>query len=98
MFTERFAKAGRERKILVDYLRKQQDNTSIAAYSTRARPDANVSTPVAWSELLVARPPDRFTMHTVPERLRAVRADPWREYHSCAQQIPRGAVETFERL
>jgi bifunctional non-homologous end joining protein LigD len=98
LFTERFAKAGRERKILVDYLRNNRTNTSIAAYSTRAKPDANVSTPVAWSELSVARPPDRFTMRTVPERLRALRGDPWREYHSCAQQIPRGAVEAFERL
>jgi len=98
LFTERFAKAGREQKILVDYLRNNRTNTSIAAYSTRAKPDANVSTPVAWSELSVARRPDRFTMRTVPERLRAARADPWRGYHNCAQQIPRGAIEAFERL
>jgi len=98
LFTEKFAKAGRERKILVDYLRNNRTNTSIAAYSTRAKPNANVSTPIAWSELSVARPPDRFTMHTMPERLRAARADPWRDYHNCAQQIPRGALEAFARL
>jgi bifunctional non-homologous end joining protein LigD len=77
-------------------IRPRLDWSSCLAFA--ARPDANESTPVAWSELSVARPPDRFSTHTVPERLRALRADPWREYHSCAQQIPRDAVEAFERL
>ena len=58
-FTERFAKAGRDDKILVDYLRNNRTNTSIAAYSTRARPDAPVSTPLAWAELSASRTPDR---------------------------------------
>jgi bifunctional non-homologous end joining protein LigD len=98
LFTERFAKAGRDRKILVDYLRNNRTNTSIAAYSTRATPTGSVSTPLAWSELSPARPPDRFTMGTVPARLRSLHADPWREYYKCAQQIPRGALQAFDRL
>src|SRR4051812_18029339 len=57
-FTERFAKSGRDDKILVDYLRNNRTNTSVAAYSTRARPDATVSTPLAWSELSPSTPPD----------------------------------------
>ena len=40
LFTERFAKAGRDDRILVDYLRNNRANTSVAAYSTRAKPDA----------------------------------------------------------
>lgn len=98
LFTDRFARAGREQKILVDYLRNNRTNTSIAAYSTRARPDAPVSTPLAWSELSSARPPDRFTIRTVPVRLRSLRSDPWREYYRCAQQIPRGAIQALARL
>mgnify|MGYP003694412019 CR=1 FL=1 len=43
MFTERFAKRGRDDRILVDYLRNNRTNTSIAAYSTRANADATVS-------------------------------------------------------
>ena len=37
-YTTRFAKAGRERKILIDYLRNNRTNTSIAAFSMRAKP------------------------------------------------------------
>src|SRR5262249_12663653 len=39
LFTERYAKSGRARKILIDYLRNNRTNTSIAAFSTRARPE-----------------------------------------------------------
>jgi bifunctional non-homologous end joining protein LigD len=97
-FTERFAKAGRDDKILVDYLRNNRTNTSIAAYSTRAKPDAPVSTPLAWTELSAARSPERFTMTTVPRRLEKLRADPWREYNAVKQRIPRGATSALDRF
>jgi bifunctional non-homologous end joining protein LigD len=42
-FTTRFAKAGRERQILIDYLRNNRTNTSAYAFSPRARPGAHVS-------------------------------------------------------
>ena len=97
-FTARFSKAGRENAILVDYLRNNRTNTSIAAYSTRARPDAAVSVPIAWSELSPARGPDRFTACTVPHRLARLRRDPWAEYWKTKQTIPRGAIAALERL
>jgi len=98
LFTERFAKAGRDDKILVDYLRNNRTNTSIAAYSTRAKPDAPVSTPLAWTELSPARPPERFTMATVRRRLAGRRTDPWRGYWTTRQQIGRDAVGALARL
>jgi bifunctional non-homologous end joining protein LigD len=97
-FTARFSKAGRENAILVDYLRNNRTNTSIAAYSTRARPDAPVSVPVAWTELSAAREPDRFTACTVPHRLARLRRDPWAEYWKTKQTIPRRAIAALERL
>ena len=86
-FTTRFAKAGRDRKILLDYLRNNRTNTSIAAYSTRARAGAPVSVPLAWSELRPALDPQAFTLVTVPRRLARLRADPWKDYWTCRQKL-----------
>jgi bifunctional non-homologous end joining protein LigD len=98
LFTELFAKAGREDKILIDYLRNNRTNTSIAAFSTRAKPDAPVSTPIAWSELSAARTPDRFTIATVPARLRSLKIDPWKSYWTTKQRLPANAVRALETL
>jgi bifunctional non-homologous end joining protein LigD len=97
-FTERFAKAGRSDKILLDYLRNNRTNTSIAAYSTRARPHAPVSVPIGWNELSRLASPDRFTMTTVPARLAKLRSDPWKGYRSTRQRLPRGAVRALEAM
>jgi bifunctional non-homologous end joining protein LigD len=86
-FTTRFAKRGRERRILIDYLRNNRTNTSIAAYSMRARPGAPVSAPLDWDELTARRGPDRFTILTVPRRLASLRGDPWREYWTTRQRL-----------
>jgi bifunctional non-homologous end joining protein LigD len=98
LFTERFAKAGRDDKILVDYLRNNRTNTSIAAFSTRARPHAPVSVPLAWGELSPTKTPDRFTMETVPARLTRLERDPWEAYWKARQRIPLNAVRALERM
>ena len=98
LFTERFAKIGRADKILIDYLRNNRTNTSIAAFSTRAKPDAPVSVPLAWTELSTARTPDRFTMTTVSRRLAKLKADPWKAYWTSRQRLPRDAVRALESL
>ena len=97
-FTERFAKTGRDDKVLVDYLRNNRTNTSIAAYSTRARPQATVSVPLTWQELSPARTPDRFTMATVRDRLARLRADPWKAYGRTKQRISAHAVRALEAM
>jgi bifunctional non-homologous end joining protein LigD len=98
LFTEQFAKAGRDDKILVDYLRNNRTNTSIAAYSTRARPDAPVSVPLSWSELSAAREPGRFTITTVPPRLARLRADPWLAFWRTKQRVSVKAARALERM
>jgi bifunctional non-homologous end joining protein LigD len=86
-FTVAFAKAGRERKILLDYLRNNRTNTSIAAFSTRARPGAPVSVPLAWDELSPRLRPERHTIRTVPRRLARLRTDPWAGYDAARRPL-----------
>jgi bifunctional non-homologous end joining protein LigD len=86
-FTISFAKAGREDKILVDYLRNNRTNTSVAAFSTRARPGAPVSVPVSWDELSPRLRPERHTVRSVPRRLRSLRADPWQGYDAARRPL-----------
>ncbi len=88
-FTVRYAREGREKKILVDYLRNNRTNTSIAAFSPRAREGAPVSMPLAWEELSPRLDPARFTIATVPGRLRD---DPWRESWKLRQRITAAAL------
>jgi bifunctional non-homologous end joining protein LigD len=94
-YTTRFAKAGRERKILIDYLRNNRTNTSIAAFSMRAKPHAPVSMPLAWSALSGRVRPEAFTVQTVPARLSRMRRDPWAEYWTCRQRLTRTMARAF---
>jgi len=87
LYTTAFAKAGRERKILIDYLRNNRTNTSIAAYSTRARQGATVSVPLTWDELRVSVDPKSFSVLTVPKRLSKIKGDPWANYWKCRQKL-----------
>ena len=88
-YTTAFAKAGRERKILVDYLRNNRTNTSVAAYSTRARPGAPVSVPLRWSELVPSLDPASLTVLNIEQRLARLRSDPWAGYFASRQPLPR---------
>jgi bifunctional non-homologous end joining protein LigD len=88
-FTTAFAKAGRERKILLDYLRNNRTSTAVCAYSTRARPGAPVSVPLAWDELTARLRPDRFTLRTVPRRLATLGEDPWRGWDGARRALDR---------
>jgi bifunctional non-homologous end joining protein LigD len=87
LFTTAVPKRGRENKILLDVLRNNRTNTSVAAYSLRARAGATVSMPLGWEDLDAYFDPSRFNLRTVPERLQAG-GDPWKIYWSTRQRLP----------
>jgi len=94
-FTTRYAKAGRDQQILLDYLRNNRTNTSVAAYSPRARDGAPVSVPVHWEELTARFDPARITIANVLGR---VREDPWAEYWKVRQKLGAAALRSVAAL
>jgi bifunctional non-homologous end joining protein LigD len=98
LFTTVFAKAGRERKILIDFMRNNRTNTSVAAFSTRARPGAPVSVTLRWEEVTAALDPSVWTIGTVERRLSSLRKDPWRDYWTCKQRLAPSATAAFREL
>lgn len=97
-FTTTVAKASRSDKIYLDYLRNNRTNTSVAAFSTRARGRGTLSVPLAWSELASLRRPDAFDVRNVERRLARLRSDPWRAAWRCRQSLPEGAVAALEHV
>ncbi len=55
LYTTTFAKLGRERKILIDYLRNNRTNTSICAYLPLARAESAGKTELARIEEIAER-------------------------------------------
>lgn len=83
-------KSKRHGKILIDYLRNQRGQTTVAPYSTRARPGAAVSTPITWEELEPGIGPAYFTVANLPARLAAMKSDPWDGFRTAAVPLEAG--------
>src|SRR5262249_20463432 len=61
----------RRGRVYLDFLQNRKSQTIVPPYSVRPVRGASVSTPLLWDELEDASlSPGRFTIHTVPERLR----------------------------
>ncbi|WP_058532989.1 DNA ligase D [Legionella saoudiensis] len=80
-------KSKRTGKIFIDYLRNQRTATAIGAYSTRARPHAPVSTPLAWDELSKNIKENSYTIKTLPKRLEQLTEDPWKDFWLVKQSL-----------
>jgi bifunctional non-homologous end joining protein LigD len=61
----------------------------VAAYSTRATPQATISVPLAWEELSPRITSDHFTIANLPRRLAGLGADPWAAYWRTRQSLPK---------
>jgi bifunctional non-homologous end joining protein LigD len=96
-YTLAIPKAGRENKILIDYLRNNRGSTAVAAYSARAKPDATVSVPLSWDELGPDLRSDDFTIPAVLRRLERQRADPWQGFFTDRQKLRPELMRLLER-
>jgi DNA ligase D len=75
LITAAWWKEERGSRVFVDFNQNAPHKTVFGAWSVRARPGAQVSTPFAWDELDGVEP-DALTIATVPARV-AAHGDPW---------------------
>jgi bifunctional non-homologous end joining protein LigD len=71
--------------VFLDYNQNAKDRTTCSAYSVRPLPDARVSTPLEWDEVMACDPAE-FTVFTVPERF-AKKGDPHAEMDGAAGSL-----------
>lgn len=75
LVTAAWWKEERGRRVFIDFNQNAPHKTIFGAWSVRARPGAQVSTPFAWEELDDVHP-DSLTIACVPDRV-AAGGDPW---------------------
>jgi bifunctional non-homologous end joining protein LigD len=86
-YVAKMTKSLRTGRIFIDYLRNGRGATAVAAYSSRARANAPVSTPLDWDELSDAIKADHFTVDNLRQRLDFVERDPWADFFRTKQKL-----------
>jgi bifunctional non-homologous end joining protein LigD len=84
-YVGKMTKALRKGRIFIDYLRNTREATSVAPYSTRARPGAAVSAPLSWEQLGRTKSAADFTVLNLKKRFRN---DPWADIGKVRQKLP----------
>jgi DNA ligase D len=85
LLTAAWWKEERGERVFVDFNQNAPHKTVFGAWSVRARPGAQVSTPVEWDEIPAIHP-DELTIASLPARLEA-RGDPWAEMAAAPQSL-----------
>lgn len=96
-YVAKASKAARKGKIFIDYLRNHRGATSVAPYSTRARPGAPVSTPLRWDELASLKSSAVYNIENLSDRLSALKEDPWAGFFELQQSITKDMMENVKR-
>ncbi|MEP6655707.1 MAG: DNA ligase D [Betaproteobacteria bacterium] len=91
-FTSKLLKISRRGRIFIDYLRNGEGATAVAAYSTRAKLNAPVSTPIAWEELADDVRFAHFNVGNVPKRLAKAKTDPWHDIADLAGSLSKSVM------
>ncbi len=85
LITAAWWKEERGERVFVDFNQNAPHKTVFGAWSVRARPGAQVSTPLHWDEVDQLHP-DELTMASLPARLATV-GDPWADIDDHLQSL-----------
>jgi DNA ligase D len=85
ILTAEWWKENRGERVFVDFNQNAPHKTVFGAWCVRARPGAQVSTPIEWDEIEEIHP-DELTIASLPARIEA-RGDPWSEMNTHPQSL-----------
>ena len=85
LYLAKMTKSLRKGRIFIDYFRNSREATSVAPYSTRARPGAPVSAPLTWERLSRTTGGNDFSVLDLKKRLKD---DAWAEIGKVRQKLP----------
>ncbi|MGH2794896.1 MAG: non-homologous end-joining DNA ligase [Actinomycetota bacterium] len=85
VITAEWWKEDRGERVFIDYNQNAPHKTVFGAWCVRARPGAQVSTPLRWEEI-DATHPDELTIASLPARIDAG-GDPWTEMNEHPQSL-----------
>jgi DNA ligase D len=85
IITAQWWKEDRGERIFVDFNQNAPHKTVFGAWCVRARPGAQVSTPLRWDEIDSVHP-DELTIASLPARFEAME-DPWKEMNDDPQSL-----------
>jgi bifunctional non-homologous end joining protein LigD len=80
--------AARGGRVYVDYLQNGHGRLLVSPFSVRPLPGAPVSTPLRWSEVRRTLDIRRFTIRTLPQRVRRMKDDPLRQVLESRPDLP----------
>ncbi len=86
LYLAKMTKSLRKGRIFIDYFRNSREATSVAAYSSRARPGAPVSAPVTWEQLGRTAGANQYTVLNLKKQFRQ---DSWRDIGKVRQKLPK---------
>ncbi len=102
--TARAHRSARTGKVYVDFLQNGHGKTIAGPFSARPVPGATCSTPLQWSEVDGKLDPKKFTLKTLPARMKKLKDDPLApvltlkpDLQSCPDEADRAAQAVSAR-
>ncbi len=88
----------RDGKVYVDYLQNGHGKTIAGPFSARPVPGATCSAPLKWSEVGGKLDPKKFTIKTLPARMKKLKDDPLRPVLTLKPDLQTALARLAERL
>jgi len=88
-YTATLSRAARKGRIFIDYLRNGRGSTTVAPWSSRAKPKATVSVPVEWEAVEAKLGPADFALGNKPLKAALKAADAWAGYDKLRKALNR---------